>query len=396
MPFFYAVGVTFIVHVNFVLPPYSNTGVVNTATNFGGAIVDFNDVLRNGLCCSIDWLSFTIERYVDLWSCLSEFGFSQSDFYDAPRGANGYRKMLLYYGFPIRVLYDGNDNMGIHIDVSGSAVSEFYRVYYESTFNVETPWGTLARDMELNVVKTLFQQILRIGHMTRLDLSIDNRDLIYYDLDELHRLLSLGRFCSKFRTWKFVEEKETSGLCTGRTIYLGSRSSDVMIRIYDKKLEQNKKYKDAPERLIESEWVRWELELKNDRANRAVKSLIDGMSVGSLAVGILSNYFRIIYLDDTNKSRCSTSIKWLTFTDGIEALSLYVPPIDSTLEEKRAWLLRQCAPTIAAIIMAQGGDLSFLSECLDLHAMRMNPKLRSMVTAANPDWLDQLHLFQGL
>ena len=111
--------------VAFVLPPYSNTGVVNTATNFGGAKkMNIEKVLNNGLSCSVDWLSFTVEQYSDLETCLSDFGFSMGDFYESPRGANGYKKMLMYYGFSIRVLYDGNDNMGIHFDVSGDICSK--------------------------------------------------------------------------------------------------------------------------------------------------------------------------------------------------------------------------------------------------------------------------------
>ena len=350
--------------------------------------------LDNGLFCSIDWLSFTVLDCSDLQSCLNTFGFNLSDFYDCPRGANGYKNMLSYICFNIRVLYNGNENMGIHFDISGSAVSEFYRVYYESCYDISTPWGTLAIDFSLDVVNSLFSKILKMGHITRLDLAIDNKHDLFYSVKELHDILDCQRFVSKWRSWRYVEEKETSGVCSGRSIYFGSRSSDIMLRVYDKELEQNKKYPNKDHlKHVNYKWVRWELELKNERANMAIDKLINGVSVGELAIGILSNYFRIINFDDNNKSRCSNDIKWERFVDDIHALRLYIAPLDNDLNDKKDWLIRQCAPTIAAVIMSDYGDMSFLSECIDVHACRMNNKLQALVSAKNPDWKKQLDLF---
>ena len=115
--------------------------------------------MKNGLYCSIDWLSFTVLDNVDLDTTIAEFGFTIEDFFECPRGANGYKKMLSMIGSNLRVLYDGSDNMGIHFDISGSAMSDFYEVYYKSCFNNETPFGELAIDMELDVVISLFRRI---------------------------------------------------------------------------------------------------------------------------------------------------------------------------------------------------------------------------------------------
>lgn len=352
--------------------------------------------MKNGLYCSIDWLSFTVLDNVDLDTTIAEFGFTIEDFFECPRGANGYKKMLSMIGSNLRVLYDGADNMGIHFDISGSAMSDFYEVYYKSCFNNETPFGELAIDMELDVVKSLFRRIQELGHITRLDLSIDNKTDIYYSVRQLHEQLSLGRFVSKWRTYKFIDEKETNGNCVGRTIYMGSRTSDIMLRVYDKELEQNKKYPDVnDENHVNFRWVRWELELKDDRANMVVNHILSGNSVGYIAVGILSNYLRLINFDDSNKSRCSSQATWESFIDDVSSLRLYVSHEEKTLEMKKDWLIHQCAPTIAGIIMANHGDFSFLSECIDAHAMRMNKKLRELVTAVNPEWEKQLVAFQS-
>ena len=352
--------------------------------------------MKNGLYCSIDWLSFTVLDSVDVETTLAEFGFSIEDFFECPKGASGYRKMITLIGSNLRVLFEGNDNMGIHFDISGSAMSDFYETYYKSCYNNETPFGELAIDMELDVVKSLFQRISELGHITRLDLAIDNKKDIYYSVRQLKEVLDLKRFVSKWRNWKFVEEKETNGVCTGRTIYMGSRTSEIMLRVYDKELEQNKKYPE-PDNInhVNYRWVRWELELKDERANMVINHFLSGNSIGSIAVGILSNYLRIINIDDSNKSRCSSTSSWESFINNVASLRLYISHADKTIDMKKEWLIRQCAPTIAGVIMANNGDFSFISECIDAHAMRMNKKLRDLVSAVNPDWEEQLSVFQS-
>ena len=355
-----------------------------------------DEKMDNGLYCSIDWLSFTVLDFVDLETTIAEFGFTIEDFFECPKGANGYRKMITLIGSNLRVLFEGNDNMGIHFDISGSAMTDFYETYYKSCYNNETPFGELAIDMELDVVKSLFQRIQELGHITRLDLAIDNKKDIYYSVRQLRENLSLGRFVSKWRSYKYIEEKETNGNCVGRTIYMGSRTSDIMLRVYDKELEQNKKYPDANDvNHVNYRWVRWELELKDDRANMVINHFLSGKSIGYIAVGILSNYLRLINFDDSNKSRCSSQTVWESFIDDVSSLRLYISHDEKTIEMKKDWLIHQCAPTIAGVIMANHGDISFIAECIDAHAMRMNKKLRDLVSAVNPDWEKQLIAFQG-
>lgn len=345
---------------------------------------DFKESLENGLSCRIDWLSFTITDSTDVESTLDDFGFLLSDFYECPKGASGYRKMLMLNGSTLRVLYDGNENMGVHFDVSGSAMSDLFDYFKRSHAEV-TPWGTDAIDWDLQVMSDLLSRILKLGHVTRLDLAIDNTHDIYYRLDELEKILNAGRFVSKFRSWKQVVEKTTVGVPVGYTLYLGSRTSDIMLRVYDKQLERNK-----AEESIDYEWVRWELELKNDRAQEAVRHMISDMSVGDVCIGILQNYFRIINLDDCNKSRCSIDIKWQRFIGDIKGLRLYVAHDEKTLEQKREWIVRQVAPTLTALIMANYGDISFLTNEIEVNAGRMKRSLRELVTQANPDWQREL------
>lgn len=345
---------------------------------------DFREDLSNGLSCSIDWVSFTITAKKSVGEVLAMFGFNFQDFYECEKGANGYKRMLLLHGSTLRVLFDGNDNMGVHFDVSGSSVGDLV-AYYKESISEDTPWDSKAIDIDIRVVAHMFEKIMQYGHFTRLDLAIDNKGRIYYRPAELYAICKSGHTVSKFRTCSLNESNKFSSDITGCTCYMGKRESNVFLRVYDKQLEHNSKCKDTDEPIM-YEWVRWELELKNERAQMAVEHIVSGVSVGEVCVGVLANYFRVIVLDDSNKSRCSTDIKWQRFIDDIMPLRLYVHHEEKTLEDKKIWIMRQVAPTLTGIIIANYGDISFLTDHIELQSGRMKRQLRDMVSKAHPNW----------
>lgn len=76
-----------------------------------------------------------------------------------------------------------------------------------------------------------------------------------------------------------------------------------MFRIYDKQPEQNEKLVKEGKSPILHPWVRWEMELKQERAQEACKRMMQGSSINEVAIGILSNYLRIIEPDNERKNR---------------------------------------------------------------------------------------------
>ena len=347
----------------------------------------FHDKIRpNGLVCVIDWLSFTDVQSYDLYASLSHFGFSIDEFVEADKGASGYKKMLLHRGSTLRVLYEGNDNMGIHYDFSGSSIQELFR-HFVDDWSSDTPFGP-AIDMDFDVLRELLLRIRLAGHVTRLDLAIDDKGDPYFTLPDIEEILESELFVSKFRSWQMVKDCTTTNVLTGCTIYLGSRRSDIMLRIYDKQLEQIAK---KVEGSADVPWVRWELELKNQYANTALLDLLHGVDIGSLVFGILSNYFRVIVLDNDNKSRCSSDIRWEAFLGEVSAIRLFVMQPPPSLIDKQEWVLRQVAPTITGLILANYGDINWLTENLSEHAERMNKHLKELVTKENPDWQSMIN-----
>ncbi len=338
---------------------------------------------KNGLVCVIDWLSFTDVSNLDLMTSLAEFGFSLDEFTEADKGASGYKRMLLHKGSTLRVLYEGNENMGVHYDISGSSILEFY-CHMRSHLMQETPFGP-GLDVDIDVLCELLRRIRLVGHVTRLDLAIDDKGSPFFTLLDLQAILEEQRFVSKFRSWQLVKDCTTTNQLTGATIYLGSRRSDIMLRVYDKQLERIAK---GIEGAADVPWVRWEIELKNEYANIALVDLLNGVDVGSLVFGILSNYFRVVVLDDSNKSRCSTDVKWQQFVDEVAKIQLFVMQPAPTLADKREWVLKQVAPTITGLILADYGDISWLTAHFSDHAERMSRHLKDLVTRANPEWRD--------
>lgn len=338
--------------------------------------------LKNGLAVSVDWLSFTVTSTNDIVDALDLFGYVIDDFARLPKGARGYKTMYRANGSSIFVLCDGNDNMGVHIDISGSAVADFLERFHGSLETFCPFEGSKCYDLEpeTSVMMALLSRIMDNGHLTRFDIAIDDVGCRYFTTDDILTLYDNRQIVTKFRNMRNVVEFENSGIKTGHTVYFGSRSSDIFLRVYDKRLERNAHLADgsAP---VKCPWVRWELELKDDRAMSAAKMLTSGIDLGVVAVGILGHYMRMINLDDTNRSRCSMCLRWSDFMDGISAKRLTVFKAPVTLEEKRFWINRQVMPTLAAVIMADGGSLEFIEDNLPGAVDRMNSTLCHMVQA---------------
>ena len=335
--------------------------------------------LNNGLRVSIDWLAFTVTEYSNVEDVVQFMGYEMCDFTTLPKGAQGYKSVITLSGYPISILYDGQKDMGIHVSISGSAIPELIRSV-KKTFSVDTPFGT-GYDIPLdsNCLLEFVKSIKDIGKISRLDLAIDDLGQKYYSTDDLVSILSESRCVSKFRSWKNLCKSTISGEKVGHTIYLGSRKSDIILRVYDKMLEQGGTFP----------WVRWEFELKNERAVIASELLTScQLNIGQVCLGILNNYFRIINLDNANKSRCSTDFLWEQFISDMKQLKLYVPPEQKTLDEKKEWFIRQIAPTFAGLALADYDFPHELMNNIDFYASRMSKSMKDMLIFNNPDFKD--------
>ena len=332
--------------------------------------------LNNGLYLVVDWLEFTIKKVMSWETAISHFGLNINEFKIELKGAQGYKSRVRHIIYPISFLYDGNDDMGIHVSVSGSAVRYFLDCYFKKYDCCDTPFGGVAYEVESfddTVLKDVLKDILDIGQVTRLDLAVDDKGCAFYTCEEVCNIFQNGLYTSRFKTYDFVF-KGGKGFCSGRTLYLGSRKSELFIRIYDKQLEQNSKKKGA----VSFPWVRWEIQLKGARANVVSLLLVGGGTLSDITLGILSNYLRIIIKDNVRDSRCSTDPKWKAFLDGVKKIRICSPKVEKTIDDKRNWLKKQVAPTLAGLYEIDG-DLSFIYECIDSGRMRLSKELLDMI-----------------
>ena len=205
-----------------------------------------------------DWLTFT-SKVDTLESIFDLLGLKSDDFIECEKGWNGYKKRLTYEN--ISICYDGSKffdksgvmhDMGICVNMSGKGCRAF-----ESLSNIDF-FG-------------LFKSISNSDNynITRLDVAFDDFDNVL-DIEMLEKDTRNRNFVSKFKKGKI----ETSWDCEdyGVCIYFGTRSSELMFRIYDKLAEQ---------KIVNSDehWVRFEMMLKNDRASFFVENLMNGINI---------------------------------------------------------------------------------------------------------------------
>jgi hypothetical protein len=141
----------------------------------------------------------------------------------------------------------------------------------------------------------------------------------------------------------------------GRTFYVGSRSSDRCMRVYDQH---------GP--------VRVELECKGAVAEIVSDELVE-RSVeewGQVIVGAMADFVDF------------GTAWWADFVGTIARLRMVVRTVaSSTLESVEAWLRRQVAPSLALITAAAGGDLAVLMDLLEDGRRRLRADQWALVPA---------------
>lgn len=315
----------------FSQPPYSNTGAQNTRNN---------RVL-------LDWCGFTlsVEKFEKLYVqnlLLIPFDY----FSELPKGANGYKKQAIFHG--ITVQWDGNEGMGIHIEMSGTGCRTFEGLH-------GNPWGLL------------FLEILeKGGHFTRIDLALDDfeKKLFMKSIESKTRKAHVRSRWKDARILNKVNLQE--GMYLGRTIYFGSPSSRIIARFYDKALEQKSKGNDD----VPEHWVRCELQCRDDRAEMVAKYIVDMpfLPLGELVSQFIRNYLEFLtpVKFDSNKSRWPVCGWWNEFLLYTGKLKLTQDPRKRDLEDIKHWLENQVSASLAMLSYNSHGELRSLEEVIQL------------------------------
>ena len=251
-----------------------------------------------------DWLSFTSlsDGVDDLKAIL---GLSHVQWIDLERPFNGYTHSIYFNG--ITICWGVPQSWGgdyhkdtTYVNMSGSGC----RAYESHSSNCD--WNSL---LALLVSCEDY-------HISRLDVSYDDFDNVL-DMDIIyHESLQREHMITTFRRgfWELgiLNAKKE------RTVYFGSKKSNLMFRIYDKKEERN--------RSDLSHWVRWEIQLRDDRVCTFVRKYIENdYNIGEVFAGVIYNYLRFVEPEenDTNNRRWGLQEWYKKFIGNAEKIKLF-------------------------------------------------------------------------
>ena len=295
-----------------------------------------------------DWLTLT--SHCDSPETIMQLlGLQHVSWQKMDKGRNGYRQR--YFFENISILFDGAENMGVCVDMSGTGCRAF-----ESYSKIS--WHEL-------------MQILYFEsgdyNVTRLDMAFDDHIGIL-DIDQLRDDTDDHLYVSRSRTWKVEYGSQ------GTTIYHGSPKSNMYIRIYDKAAERD---------LQNVHWIRVEMQMRDEIAT----GFIDGLMIhptGEQFRGVLHNYLRYVVDPgtDENMSRWPMAEYWSKLLAGVQQIRCWsAPGVDYNEFHLSNYVINQAGNALDCYLQIFGMD-DLIRE-LGHRAVKMSPKYQRLLDKYN-------------
>jgi DNA relaxase NicK len=253
-------------------------------------------------------------------------------------------------------------------------------VHVDLSAGIVAPWPA-------GKVRTVLQWILKQdGHLTRLDCALDDRTS-RVPLSTIKQALKAGQCVTRADRMQSISSRSIhTDTPSGETLYLGSPHSQTLLRIYDKRLELQSKERE--------DWqdygIRWELELKKDRAQVCgqVLSYLEEADWLEFMVGVLRGYvdFRATTRDEEDEFRYRAPLLdwWLLLTDGFKKGRLVVEKEAQTLPKVKRWVSQSVAPMLAVICAADPHGNAWLEKQIVAGKRRWNGKHRGLLQKEKP------------
>ena len=253
-------------------------------------------------------------------------------------------------------------------------------VHVDLSAGIVAPWPT-------DKVRAVLQWIVKQdGHLTRLDCALDDRNNCV-PLSTIRQAIEVGQCVTRADRIQSISSSSIhKGTPSGETIYVGSPQSQTMLRIYDKRLESQAKQRE--------DWqdygIRWELELKKDRAQVCgqVLSYLEETDWLEFIVGVLRSYvdFRATTRDEEDEFRYRTPLLdwWLLLTDGFKKGRLVVEKDTQTLPKVKRWVSQSVAPMLAVICVEHPGGQAWLEKQIVAGKKRWKDRHRRLLKKEEP------------
>lgn len=291
----------------------------------------------------IDWLDFNVPDGVGIEWVWLQLGMGTG--VKLGHGKYGYKQADDVEGNMI--LTDGSKGMGTHVSMSSTGLHAYLRV------------NGVAQ------VPRLIEEVISVGgHVSRIDLAVDvcdarmSREVIEHDLVQ-------GNVVTQARGYKLVAEKgfAVDAMYKGWTYYIGERSSDTMLRIYDKYAEQRGEGSDNWSKIAcaAGQWVRFEYVFKGAQARKVGISVAEGKGLwlrarcGGVAYFVKSG-------PEPKYCRPATWYQDL-ITQGLEAVHGDVTKSARDASTVDRWVMQAASRNIAVAAYASGDPDEYL-KCL--------------------------------
>jgi phage replication initiation protein len=243
--------------------------------------------------------------------------------FEVMKGFYGYKSRYFYDGISIH--FDGTEEMGINLEMSGQGCRNF------ETFG-NGDWLGLFKMFTSNQKKY---------NITRLDVAFDDHEGLL-DISKIARSTRKQWYAARAKSWSVEYSSK------GTSVYVGSKQSEILIRFYDK----------AAERKIPGKhWIRCELQLRRERAQNLIHHILQDKPVGEVFGGVLNNYLRYVKPtgNDSNIRRWDTEAWWKKFVNSVEKISLFTPKdIEYNLSRVERYIFKQAGNSIDTYIKCVG------------------------------------------
>ncbi len=204
---------------------------------------------------------------------------------------------------------------------------------------------------------------------SRIDLAADDFNKIVRAKD-VWEALDRGDWSSHILEGNWTRDETLHG---GMTVYGGGKGSRQKLRVYDKDEQSGG--------LIPA--TRWELQVRDDAAERMLKRLVLERWGKVWAERLLQMVEFVDRTVDEKPRRCPR-LGWFEALVGSaeKEQGVYAPKPLPTLEQRRKWFKTTCGPTAAMIVKDDGGDIGFLLETVKSGESRLKSKHRTMLEGA--------------
>ena len=176
------------------------------------------------------------------------------------------------------------------------------------------------------------------------------------------------------------------GTPSGETLYVGSPHSQTLLRIYDKRAELQAKGRHD----WETHGIRWELQLKQERAQVCgqVLAYLEERDWLEFVIGVLRSYidFRHTSREEVDEDRYRAPLLgwWQELTDGFRKGRLVIEKEEQSLPKVKRWVKHSVAPMLAVICAHHPDGQAWLEKQIVAAVGRWKAKYRALVKPASP------------